>query len=312
MPSEPEEENSLQFGPIEITWEARTRYPVAIDHERLLLKRRWRKACFITHCPVKFRYRGTEHAITVPPDFRFDAATIPQWLWWLPGFAPLGKHIWAALLHDWLCELAKRGQFDREVADAIFSAVLKHTKVDWRRAKACGVHLYRRLRNWIPICIVLAAAAPWPLAARAQWVPAQPPPQDCPDGFCSPLQQTPDGHWIAPLEPQPAWDDARIVKVRNGTRRGGSGRRLDLRAHLRACDGRTWRLGAGGVFRRPAMGHRQGDRDRPGGGRGLAAPAQGRGGEFFSAGRRGACRWVRTSRARAAGRSRTSAARSWA
>lgn len=131
----------LAFGPVVIEWSPFVARPLQIDHRRLN-----GRSIFATGAFIKFRLGTLE--ITVPENFVFDGASIPRWLWWIPGFAPLGKHIWAALLHDWLCELSRAhpDQMDRAIADGIFEALLEHTEVGrWRGfAMSCAVAGYRR------------------------------------------------------------------------------------------------------------------------------------------------------------------------
>lgn len=133
--------NRLVFGPVAIEWDAAVPFPLAIDHTRLN-----GLALFITLCWIRFRFGGLMWE--VPAGFVFDGATIPRWLWWIPGFAPLGKHIWAALLHDRLCQLARDNPdlMDRTLADAAFASLLEHTAVGKWRALAMDLAVsgYRR------------------------------------------------------------------------------------------------------------------------------------------------------------------------
>lgn len=75
------------------------------------------------------RFQNTVFTVTVPDGFRSDLASVPAWLLWL--FPPNGKHQRAALFHD----AAYRLQYcDREVADAIFRAIMRRDRVTaWRR-----------------------------------------------------------------------------------------------------------------------------------------------------------------------------------
>jgi len=133
----------LTYGPISIEWAPKIRNPIAVDHERLN-----GECAFVTDCPIYFHREALKLAIVVPEGFRFDGASIPRIFWCVPGFAPMGKHLWAALLHDFLCVLSRNNPaaMDRELADAIFASLLKHTGVvGWRRvAMDLAVSGYRR------------------------------------------------------------------------------------------------------------------------------------------------------------------------
>lgn len=84
-----------------------------------------RKFAFITHC--KIAYKIGSQSIVVDSGYIFDGASIPRFLWWIPGFSPLGKHIWAACCHDWMCDRPK--EVERVLADSIFYTILKYTGV---------------------------------------------------------------------------------------------------------------------------------------------------------------------------------------
>lgn len=115
--------NVLRFGDLLIEWAPWVPFPIVINHHHLngtvILR---------TACPITFR-RG-EHAVTVPAGFDFDGASIPRWFWWIPGFAPIGLHLWAALLHDWLCEHPEI--LPRVIADALFADLLLESGVGKR------------------------------------------------------------------------------------------------------------------------------------------------------------------------------------
>jgi len=61
---------------------------------------------YVTLCAITFT-RG-KHSITVPAGFIFDGASIPRMFWGVKGFSPVGAKLWAALIHDWLCDEAAR------------------------------------------------------------------------------------------------------------------------------------------------------------------------------------------------------------
>lgn len=133
----------LVFGPVAIEWQLpdAVRTPIGVAYEQLD-----GRTVYVTLCPIRFR-RGDYH-VDVPKDYLFDGASIPRPFWTLPGFAPIGLQLWAALCHDWLCD--HPDALDREIADAVFSALLKHTRVPNRRRRlmAAAVHAWRILRDY--------------------------------------------------------------------------------------------------------------------------------------------------------------------
>lgn len=68
-------------------------------------------------------------SVDIPPGFRCDLASVPNWLMFL--CPPAGSHQRAALFHDALYRLQV---CDREIADAIFSGIMRADGVPgWRR-----------------------------------------------------------------------------------------------------------------------------------------------------------------------------------
>jgi uncharacterized protein DUF1353 len=138
--------NSLDFGPLSIEWTAigvRTPFGVPIGSLE-------REIIFVTLSPITFRREGNG-GFTVPGGFEFDGASIPREFWLLPGFAPCGKHLWAACGHDYLCVEAAAGRYDRVMADAWFDVILEHTGVDpkHRSVMELAVNAYRWLCRWM-------------------------------------------------------------------------------------------------------------------------------------------------------------------
>lgn len=137
----------LEFGPVVVTWELPEgiRTPIGVAWWNLNGEN-----VYVTQCPVRFHRPGSGYEVLVPADFEFDGASVPQEFWDVEGFAPIGQHLWAALAHDWLCEESKAGRFDRELADSVFSVLLKHTGVPTRRARlmAAAVKLYRLITEY--------------------------------------------------------------------------------------------------------------------------------------------------------------------
>src|SRR5690349_6629497 len=118
---------TINFGPLSIEFDVAGRTPFGVPVEAELLER---EIIYVTLCPITFRREGFAGQVDVPADFVFDGASIPREFWLLPGFAPCGKHLWAACAHDYLCEQTAAGHCDRALADAWFDAILEHTGVD--------------------------------------------------------------------------------------------------------------------------------------------------------------------------------------
>jgi hypothetical protein len=141
---------TLNFGPLVIEYDSPVGTPVGVPMEGEQLDV---EASFVTLCPVTYRREGEIGTVTVDAGFAFDGASIPRELWVLPGFAPSGRKLWAAMCHDWLCVQAAAGKCDRVMADAWFDAVLEHTGVDGehRTLFELAVNAYRwfcRYMKW--------------------------------------------------------------------------------------------------------------------------------------------------------------------
>lgn len=63
--------------------------------------------------------------IPIPAGYVTDFASIPQFA--QVRIQPYGRHVWAALVHDWLYSVGEPGQ--RELADAIFLEKLEDASV---------------------------------------------------------------------------------------------------------------------------------------------------------------------------------------
>jgi hypothetical protein len=129
-------QRKLNFGPVRISWilPEEIKSPIAVSYWRLN-----GKAVYVTQCPILFKM-GDQQTV-VPAGFIFDGASIPRIFWVVPGFSPLGKHLWAACVHDFLCENPKHAS--RDMADSFFYTILRHTGVGFLRAKA--MHIAVRL-----------------------------------------------------------------------------------------------------------------------------------------------------------------------
>src|SRR2546423_12859184 len=65
-----------------------------------------------------FRYQALRESYCVPAGEKTDFASVPRpFVWFIPAY---GRYTKAAILHDYLCEMARNGQFNRRDADGIF------------------------------------------------------------------------------------------------------------------------------------------------------------------------------------------------
>jgi Protein of unknown function (DUF1353) len=81
-------------------------------------------------------YEGKAERFVVEKGFQTDFASVPKiFTWLLPRY---GRYTKAAILHDWLCQRAKKGLIDRADADGIFL----------RSMRELGVPFLRRWLMW--------------------------------------------------------------------------------------------------------------------------------------------------------------------
>ena len=85
--------------------------------------------------------------LVVPKGFETDGASIPFWAWPIVGPPIGGPHLRAAVVHDYLCSMAKRDNDygERVLADAIFFMILYRTPgiTRWKRSL-----MYGAVRTW--------------------------------------------------------------------------------------------------------------------------------------------------------------------
>jgi hypothetical protein len=92
-----------------------------------------------------FKYEGKTEVFDVPAGFTTDFASVPRvFTWLLPRY---GRWTQAAVLHDFLWDLSRKGAFERVDADGIFNRALRELEVPF-------------LRRWIMWTAVRWAAGP--------------------------------------------------------------------------------------------------------------------------------------------------------
>lgn len=72
-------------------------------------------------------YEGRYESWTVPAGLITDLASVPKFLWAFIG--PYGSHLRAALVHDYLWSLARKGEFSYADANGIFRRILRESGV---------------------------------------------------------------------------------------------------------------------------------------------------------------------------------------
>jgi len=77
------------------------------------------------------RYAGNTETFVVAAGFRTDFASVPRAFGWLlPSY---GRYTKAAILHDFLCDEARAGRFDRDDADGLFRRAMRELGVSFLR-----------------------------------------------------------------------------------------------------------------------------------------------------------------------------------
>lgn len=78
-----------------------------------------------------FVYQGATDRFTVPAGFTTDFASVPRFfVWLLPRY---GRWTEAAILHDYLWDLARKGEFRKSDADGIFNRAMRELGVPYLR-----------------------------------------------------------------------------------------------------------------------------------------------------------------------------------
>lgn len=76
-------------------------------------------------------YEGKTEQFVVEKGFRTDFASVPKiFTWLIPRY---GRYTKAAILHDWLCQRARKGLIDRADADGIFLRSMRELDVPFLR-----------------------------------------------------------------------------------------------------------------------------------------------------------------------------------
>lgn len=143
----------LTFAQASIEWELPSDVPpmpVAINWGKL-----GEDCDLITMTEIVFK-RG-RFGIPVPKGYEFDGASIPRLIRWAPGYERVGRHLWAALLHDWILDDGKKPFHERQVdlprviADAIFITLLLDTGVSPHQSRWMhrAVRLYSAYAWWL-------------------------------------------------------------------------------------------------------------------------------------------------------------------
>jgi Protein of unknown function (DUF1353) len=103
----------------------------------------------------EFAYQAKRERYVVPAGERTDFASVPRpFIWFIPTY---GAYTKAAILHDYLCRLAREGSFNRRDADGIFRQAMRSLGVPF-------------IRRWVMWAAVRWGAFVTP-EGRAGWLP---------------------------------------------------------------------------------------------------------------------------------------------
>ncbi len=110
-------------------------------------------------------YLGRQHCFRVPAGFYTDFASVPTLCTWLiPRY---GVYTRAAVLHDYLCQEAHVGRFNRRDADGIFRRCLRELGVSWTRrwlmwaaVRAGGWMAGATAKEWLTWLVIAVVALP--------------------------------------------------------------------------------------------------------------------------------------------------------
>lgn len=123
----------------------------------------------------ELKYQGSHEPLSVPAGKETDFASVPKQLRWLvPKYGVYNK---AAVLHDHLCKLAEKDEFDRSDADGIFRRSMRELGVGYIRRWVmwAAVRLGGKLRgaDWKEAARVILIALPVAVVAVPGMIVAQ-------------------------------------------------------------------------------------------------------------------------------------------
>lgn len=125
----------LIFGPVVVEWDARYKFPIAVDLETT--------GRFVTLCEIRYRYGTGDYFLPIRADYGFDGASIPWLIRIVPGFQKLDWHLLAALPHDYVIDNPQL--LPRSIADGIFVTVL----VELAEHRKEGRGILRKLQGYL-------------------------------------------------------------------------------------------------------------------------------------------------------------------
>ena len=97
-------------------------------------KSRWGRPILRLNRPVRWSrdrnkyYDRHKERVVVGEEYETDLASIPFFIW--PILSPWGPWRRAAIIHDYLCDIAKTDE-DRLLADALFRVIMREDGVKW-------------------------------------------------------------------------------------------------------------------------------------------------------------------------------------
>lgn len=112
----------------------------------------------------EFEYQGMRRRFDVPVNERTDFASVPRvFVWFIPTY---GRYTKAAILHDYLCRLARENKFDRRDADGLFRQAMRTLGVPflkrwimWAAVRLGAVLTPNGRKGWLkdaPVVLLIA------------------------------------------------------------------------------------------------------------------------------------------------------------
>lgn len=152
VPDGPVNHYTLGFRHVTVAWTMPSDMPpmpIAINWGKL-----GEDCDLITIADITFR-RGI-WKYPIPRGYEFDGASIPRLIRWMPGYQRVGRHLWAALIHDYTIDDSRKPyeerviDLPRAVADALFITLLLDTGVAARQSRMMhrAVRLYSAWLAW--------------------------------------------------------------------------------------------------------------------------------------------------------------------
>ncbi len=146
----------LKFGAVTIEWSPLYKWPFAIAHTYLDDED---GKFIITQCAITYIIGDLRK--TVWGAYRFDGASTPWYVRWIPGYAKIGWHLFADCIHDFSCQFPS--EIPRPIGDGIFATLLlelaEHSRKQkrkrrcqaWAMARAVSLFTFLQAMRGVPV-----------------------------------------------------------------------------------------------------------------------------------------------------------------